>query len=167
MQALFYTYCGVNILFLAGTYYVQPDHFQQYAKVEYLRFNPHLQPLTSDLPDLHLAEFNRLLASDDSNDSARALDLGIECRPDDPRYKDVFIGLATLLVDRMHNTEAARILLNDYMAYERSIRDREGANQDIADTVDAARAIVKKYRLKGEGFEVFLDGLVARYGVDS
>ena len=50
-----------------------------------------------------------------------------------------------LLVDRMHNTEAARILLSRYMEYERSIRDHESANQDIADTVDAVRAITSKY----------------------
>jgi hypothetical protein len=172
MQVVFYTYCGINILFLAGTYYVQPDHFQQYAKIEYLRFNPFFRPLTSSLPDLRLEEFNRLLASDDPSDHAKALDVGIGCRPDDPRFKEVFIGLATLLVDRVYNTEYARTLLTSYMEYERSISERGSANQDIADTVDAARTIVSKYGLKGspqggKEFETFLEELVTRYGVDS
>jgi hypothetical protein len=172
MQPVFYTYCGINILFLAGTYHVQPDHFQQYAKIEYLRINPFFRPLTSSLPDLRLQEFNRLLTSDDSSDHAKALDVGIGYRPDDPRFKEVFIGLTTLLVDRVYNTEYARALLTQYMEYERSIRERDSANRDIADTVDAARTIVGKYGLKGssqegEEFETFLEELVTRYGVDS
>ena len=168
VQAGFYAYCGVNIVFLAGTYYLQPEHFQQYARIEYLRFNPLLRPLTSDLPDMRLTEFNRLLASDDPNDHAKALAVGIGYRPDDPRFKDIFMGLAMLLVDRMHNTEAAGILLSRYMEYERSIRDRESANQDIADTVDAVRAITSKYGWGGsDEFQSFLEGLGVRYGVDS
>jgi len=172
MQAAFYTYCGMNILFLAGTYYVQPDHFQQYAKIEYLRFNPLLRHLTSGLPDLRLKEFNRLLASDDPSDHAKALEVGIGYRPDDPRFKEAFIGLAGLLVDRVYNTEYARTLLTRYMAYARSIRGRDSANRDIADTVDAARTIVSKYGLKGpteggEEYETFLKELVTLYGVDS
>jgi len=172
MQVVFYIYGGMNMLFLAGTYYVQPEHFQQYVKVEYLRSNYVFRPLTSGLPDLRLKEFNRLLASVDPVDHAKALDVGFGCLPDDPAFKEVFIGLATLLGDRVYKTEYARTLLTRYMAYERSIRERDGASRDIADTVDAARTIVSKYGLEGstpdgKEFETFLEELGMRYGVDS
>ncbi len=172
MQAAFYAYCGMNILFLAGTYYVQPDHFHQYAKIEYIKANPFFRPLTTSLPDLRFKEFNRLLTSDDSSDHAKALDVGMGYLADDPRFKEVFIGLATLLVDRVYNAEYARTLLIRYMEYEESIRESDDANQDIADTVDAVRTIVDYYGLKGsspggEEFERFLEGLNTRYGVDS
>lgn len=170
VNLVFFVYCAVILSAVAWVFYTCPDPFQKYEKIEYLRSNPSFQSFVRDVPDFRFVEFKRLSASIEPEELARAVEVGAKIRPSDSSFKDSFVGLASLLMDRVHRTGFARQAVFDYVDYERSIRDRKDAEQFVADTFDSARDLIDKYGLRDEYYGemrlgVFIDETSARYGL--
>jgi len=155
---------------VAWVFYTCPDPFQKYEEIEYLRSNQFFESFVRDVPDFRFMEFKRLSASNEPEELARAVEVGTKIKPSDSSFKDAFIGLASLLMDRVHRTEFARQAVFDYVDYERGIRDRQDAGQFVADTLDSARDLIDQYGLQGEYYGKmrlggFIDEISVRYGL--
>ena len=93
-------------------------------------------------------QFKDLSASHKLSDLEEAVKVGLKIRPDDPFFRESFIGMAAILMDRVNNTDYARQALSNYVEYTRLIQNRPDARQSIADTIDSARDLMNRYAMK-------------------
>ena len=92
--------------------------------------------------------FKKLSASRKASDLEEAVKVGLKIRPDDRFFKESFIGMAYILMDRVNNTDYARQALFNYVAYTKVIQNHPDARQWIADTIDSARDLMNRYGLR-------------------
>jgi len=124
---------------------------QRYERTEYLiKFltnNNLLSCITKNISNNMYKELNRLTKNEEYE---KALQIGLKIDPQKTDlFKQSFIELAVILIDKIDDADCARKVIQKYVDYYSFIKKSPNACQELNETMEKARYLILKYSIGG------------------
>jgi len=142
-------YLGVNFLIYNYQFSQNMSRFEKYLKIEHLTDIWFYQCFSSGLNNTRMDIVIELSDLKEISKLENAVRIGLLIQPDLYQYKDVFNKLSAILIRNTNNEDSATVLLCNYVGYINAIQSEKNKITAIADTVDHADRLMKKYFLSG------------------